>query len=265
LKNIGDWLKLNKLSLNCNKTKAMIFHMPQKTVYYPSLFLENVNIEFVNEFNFLGILFDKHLTWKCHINLIAKKISKTVGILSNLKNILPTSALMNIYNALILPYLNYSALLWQKGANRLLVLQKKAVRAISNVRYNAHTGIIFKTLGLLRCTDICVLQCFKFCYKLEHELLPEYFKHGDIFVRHSSIHSYGTRGTNNYSLPQINHEYAKTSIRYKIAAFFNQMKPEIKSKIYTHSMCGFKIYVKNYLFNQYGSDCNDPNCFSCRG
>ena len=33
---INNWLKVNKLSLNVAKTKAMLFHMPQKTNYQSS-------------------------------------------------------------------------------------------------------------------------------------------------------------------------------------------------------------------------------------
>ena len=32
LANVHTWLKANKLSLNVNKTKAMVFHMPQKRI-----------------------------------------------------------------------------------------------------------------------------------------------------------------------------------------------------------------------------------------
>ena len=32
LKNVTEWLKMNKLSLNVNKTKAMLFHMQQKKI-----------------------------------------------------------------------------------------------------------------------------------------------------------------------------------------------------------------------------------------
>ena len=55
------WLKANKLSLNANKTKAMVFHMPQKNILTPQLQLAGTNIEFVDNFNFLGITINKHL------------------------------------------------------------------------------------------------------------------------------------------------------------------------------------------------------------
>lgn len=264
LNQICNWMKLNKLSLNCSKTKAMLFHMPQKTVQYPKLVIDNVDIDFVESFNFLGIVIDQNLSWIQHITLISKKISKCVGILNRLKHAVPSNILKNIYNALVLPYLNYGALLWHKCAGRLLVLQKKAIRAISNSKYNAHTGILFRNLGLLTCTDIGALQCFVFCFKLENNLLPKYFLECNIFIRHSAVHSYSTRGLENYALPVIKHEFAKCSIRYKIAIFFNEMTFEFKTKIYTHSINGFKVYVKKKIIEKYETVCIDPNCYSCR-
>ena len=68
--------QVNKLSLNTKKTKAMIFHMPQKQVTTPKLKIDGTSVEFVNSFNYLGITIDKHLNWQDHINSIAKKISK---------------------------------------------------------------------------------------------------------------------------------------------------------------------------------------------
>ena len=55
LEKISIWLKVNKLSLNVKKTKAMIFHMPQKKVQRPFLRIAESNIEYVDNFNFLGI------------------------------------------------------------------------------------------------------------------------------------------------------------------------------------------------------------------
>ena len=49
---ISDWLSLNKLSLNVKKTKYMVFHTPQKRVIYPTLKLNNANIERVSRFTF---------------------------------------------------------------------------------------------------------------------------------------------------------------------------------------------------------------------
>ena len=107
-----NWLKANKLSLNVNKTKAIAFHMPQKIIQLPLLQIAGTNIEFVDNFNFLGLTINKHLTWTSHINILSAKNSKTSGILNSLKHFLPTDILRTIYNSLIVCHLNYGILLW---------------------------------------------------------------------------------------------------------------------------------------------------------
>ena len=66
-KNVTEWLKMNKLSLNVKKTKAMLFHMPQKKIIIPTIKINGTLIEFVDNFNFLGIKLNKHLNWNPHM------------------------------------------------------------------------------------------------------------------------------------------------------------------------------------------------------
>jgi len=47
LKLVSDWLKLNKLSLNSEKTKAMLFHSPQRQVDVPNIYIDDNKIDFV--------------------------------------------------------------------------------------------------------------------------------------------------------------------------------------------------------------------------
>ena len=59
-----EWVKINKLSLNKNKSKYMTFHMPKKHVQNLTLKIDGVNIEKVEEFNFLGLTIDTKLKWE---------------------------------------------------------------------------------------------------------------------------------------------------------------------------------------------------------
>ncbi len=86
---VNNWLKLNKLPLNIKKSKYMIFHAIKKNVQSITLKIDDIIIERVAEFNFLGLTIDEHLTWKCHINKISNKISQCMGILNRLKSFLP--------------------------------------------------------------------------------------------------------------------------------------------------------------------------------
>ena len=74
------WLKLNKLTVNVSKTKCKIFHKRRDTPQL-DLLLNNIKIEQVSTFTFLGIILDTSLSWKHQTKMIAIKISKIIGIL----------------------------------------------------------------------------------------------------------------------------------------------------------------------------------------
>ena len=259
---ILNWLNLNKLSLNISKTKAMLFHSSRRTVLHPNITINNQEIEFVSSFNFLGITLDKGLTWKAHIAKISVKLSKTIGILSRLKNYLPTNILLTLYSSLFLPYLNYGILCWSSRTKEVAKLQKKVIRIISNTRFNSHTDPLFKKHRILKILDLVALQQYKFCFKLENNLLPDYF-HTDLFVRNSSIHRHGTRTSSHFRVPRAKHEYAKQSISHTIPNAYNNCPDLIKNKIYTHSLQGFTNYIKNYFVENYNEICIIQDCFVC--
>ena len=64
LNKVNDWLHENKLSLNIEKTKCMIFHRHQKKIEPMSFSINEVQIDNVSSFKFLGIMLNEHLTWK---------------------------------------------------------------------------------------------------------------------------------------------------------------------------------------------------------
>ena len=51
--------------------------------------------------------------------------------------------------------------------NRLLIIQKRAVRIISNVGHRGHTAPLFANLRLLKFNDIYHLNLWKFMYKYD--------------------------------------------------------------------------------------------------
>ena len=105
LSKINEWLEINKLSINVDKTKYMIFHNSQRKLdMYDQLKLSinNLPIKRTKTFNFLGIVINELLTWNDHITYISQKINPVVGLLNRLKHQLPTAILKMIYNSLIL-------------------------------------------------------------------------------------------------------------------------------------------------------------------
>ena len=73
----------------------MIFSY-RKLLHLTNIKIESATIEDTNNIKFLGIIFDKHLTFKNHIDVIPLKISKSVGILLKLSKYLPLEIIENI-------------------------------------------------------------------------------------------------------------------------------------------------------------------------
>lgn len=249
--------------MNVPKTKAMLFHMPQRQISnYPNLYIDDQKLEFVKEFNFLGLVFDCNLSWKAHLKTISCKLAKTIGILNKLKNFLPKEALLNIYNSLILPHLSYGLQIWGHKSDRVFKFQKKAVRLINNSRYNAHTAPLFKYNKILKLRDMCALQDFNFCYKLHNNLTPTYFT-SKFIHNNDPIHFYSTRQTGQLRVPAVSHDFARYGISYRYPLIFNNMPHTLKEKIFTHSFFGFKFYYKHTTFNTYDPICHIRNCYIC--
>ena len=62
----------------------------------------------------LGVFLDVGLTWNDHIEYVSKKCFAGLGKLKRWSRVLPSRTKKQIYNALVLPYLDYCSVLWQE-------------------------------------------------------------------------------------------------------------------------------------------------------
>ena len=260
--NISDWLKTNRLSLNVQKSKYMIFHQPQKKIRDLLILINDTEIERVSDFDFLGLSINESLNWKSHTDKIANKISRSIGILNRMKNILPLQPKIIIYNSLILSYLNFGILSWGYKCERIIKLQKKSVRILSCSKYNAHTEPLFKQLKLLKIQDILKLQELKTYYKFKHSNLPNYQQNMP-FHNNVETHNYNTRQRNDIHNPLAKHEYAKRCLRFNLPHIVNSTPAIILDKVNTHSLSGFSWYIKQYMIQSYQDSCTIQNCYIC--
>ena len=67
------------------------------------------------------------------------------------------------------------------------------------------------------------------------------------------------------SINFTNTKTCRLCIRHKIPALMNEnyLPAIVLDKINTHSFQGFTKYAKNYIINNYNTNCNIANCYSC--
>jgi len=145
---------------------------------------------------------------------ITGKISKTCGLLNKLKYRLHQSILLNSYNTVILPCLQYCAIVWancnHSKLNSLFINQKRAVRNICKLKYLTHTAPYFKNLHVFTIFDIYTLQVAQFMFKVTFNLLPSSLV--TYFQINSAVHSYNTRHLQDYHILELPSAYKHSDI-----------------------------------------------------
>ena len=260
---LWHWLQINKLQLNIAKSKFMIFHFRQRKLLeheVPEIKINNIPIQRVSEFNFLGVMLDECFTWNAHVNKISNKISKIIGIMNKQKRTLPTRILKLMYDSFILPHINYCISCWGFNMKRITKLQKRAIRVVGKSKYNSHTDPLFKNLNILKASDLFNLSHLKLYHKFINSKLPCYMS--EMFT--PSIHRYDTRS----QLP-AGHRNRTTGgmkrVRCHIRKILDSTQRTIRDKIHSHSLPGFSHYFRNQVISSYTSECSIRGCYICQG
>ena len=160
-----------------------------------------------------------------------------------------------------MPHVHYCLLVWGsnvKDGHKLHLLQKKAIRVISNSHYIAHTEPICKRLHMLKVSDMFRLAIWKFYYKLMNNKLPSYFNYMKPNLP-VICNYYGIRKLK-FHLPIIRHVFAEQLIQYNLIRIINDdiESVGIMDVVLTQSFCAFKSNIKHRIISTYSEKCVAP-------
>ena len=246
LEELFKWTNANKLSINFGRNKTYYIVHTFRNINQNDLVLQiNGNIlENLDEAPFLGVTIDKKLTYRSHIDNISSKISKSVGVLYKLSSLkLPKSILLQVYYSLIYSYLNYNACCYlgtyNTHINRLIILQKRAIRIISGVSFYEHTDPLFNSRKILKITDIYNLNVGLYMYDRWNT---------GAYDRH---HQYETRNRNDLLPRRANLSVTQNSLHSAGPNLWNSIPEYIRS---SSTKSSFKCQYKKYLISLYDTD-----------
>ena len=268
-----NWFCANRLSLNANKTRYIVIKPPSKninlgghSIKINSTVLSRIGNNCKDEsIKFLGIHIDESLSWNKHIKSINSKIARALFSIKQVRYILPVQSLRTLYNALIQPHLNYGILAWGSASTYVLKqtinLQKRAIRMISNAKYNSHTDNLFKKNSILKLGDLYELNVTLFMHDFCNNLLPKSFC--STFKYNYEIHNIHT--TRQSNLLHIFKCFSKFSSQLPLYIF-----PKIWNKWSTvcnlsASKSTAKLHLKNKFLSEYSESpyCGQINCHVC--
>jgi len=243
LENIFTWLCANRLSLNVKKTSCMLFTDGVVTVR-PPVKIAGVDIESSNQANFLGITIDSNLNFKCHVDNVCRKISRSVGMINRISSFVPPIAKKKIYYSLIYSRINYGIVAWGGSgvgnSGRMERILKKVRRAVS---YPYVETSIF-SLDFLYFDSIFKYFCCLKLYKVRKFDQHPYFD--NILNNLVPSHTHSTRFSvcNKYNRPRYCKTKCQRSFVYQSICIWNGLPAEIKE---CSTLGTFKKRLKNYL------------------
>jgi hypothetical protein len=194
------WFRANKMAANISKTKYIIFKPKNKVLHInpgEGLFFNNNDInapqdpskihpvdriyndnpnEHDRTYKLLGVLFDENLSFDQHCDYVRSRIAQSNYIINKAKHILPKKSLRTLYFALVHPHLLYCLPLYscttRKNVSKLVIMQKKCIRYISNAKYHDHTTPLFIEHNILPLDQLILYTKSLLIHSVMHKYSP---------------------------------------------------------------------------------------------
>lgn len=141
------YLKKWKIGANAEKFQALFFtKRSKKQIPQRGLVVASKNVEWENRVKYLGVVLDKKLTFKQHIEHSlnkATKASRALYSMLNRRSQLDINNKLLLYKVAIRPILTYASPVFCSAAkshiNKLQMFQNKMLRMILDIRWNPET------------------------------------------------------------------------------------------------------------------------------
>lgn len=129
--------------MSIEKTKT-VFLSKRSIPQDLNILISDIELERVDQFKYLGMWFDKRLTWSVHINKMIHKCKKMMNVMRCLRGLdwgANWSAMRTIYTNLIRSILDYGCIIYRSAAithlKKLDVIQSKALGLWSYKKYSS--------------------------------------------------------------------------------------------------------------------------------
>ena len=97
-----------------SKSKFMIIGSSQRLNKIDSISfkVDNMDLDEVSSFKYLGIVINNRLTWQDHVVKMFSKIDKKLGLLKRIRYCLPLDTRLLFFNSYVLPLFDYADIVW---------------------------------------------------------------------------------------------------------------------------------------------------------
>ncbi|PNF26089.1 hypothetical protein B7P43_G04923 [Cryptotermes secundus] len=235
---LTEWFEWNQLTINKEKTIAIAFHHPQKLqLECPSIKIYDTVINYTDHSKFLGVWLDKHLRWTIHTQKLANNLCKICFGLRVVRRVTGLETVRTLYFAYFQSLLSYGLIFWGNSVKAKLIfkLQKRAIRAMTQVPKTTSCKQIFKSLHILPLPSLYI-----------YEILIYIKSNLNDFATNSGLHSYNTRKKDDLHIVPCNTSLYKNNFNNVGIRLLNHLPLHIKE---IPVLFKFRSALKTYLLN----------------
>lgn len=246
---LKDWLATRNLQINSDKTKFIIFTPKNLNVseIFSEIVVDCLTITSVDSYEYLGLVIDKNLRWKLHIESVCKKVIPYIGAIKRIKRFLKPYALLKLYYAFIQSNLLYGISIWGNSAGchlRLLQsLQNKVVRYVLGLPHRFPSEELYSET-LMNVRQLFCFHSVLFIFKAKNGLT----KCNKSLMTNLQITGRNTRSSTNLRLPNYTRNYSQSTLFYKGINLYNDLPQSLKQ---INNLNSFKSKLKIVVHNKY--------------
>lgn len=246
LKNVYKWLNQNKLKLNAKKTEYMIISKKEIDLGNLVIKIGNDIIKRVECVKYLGVFIDDKLNFNKQMDTVCKQLASKINFFKRISRKLTPETKKIIYNAIILPHIDYCATLYincnKEHMKMLQKLQNREMRIILKCEFRKHTEEMLKELNWLSINQKISYNIILYVFKIKNNRTPPYLSNKLQYAR--DTHNRNTRSCNELRLPNVKTEFGRKNLFFNGVKMFNEIPIVMKLE---NSLTKFKEMLFNYV------------------
>jgi hypothetical protein len=203
----------------------------------------------LQSFKLLGVFLDEHLTLNKHVNHTTAKLSRALYLLKHVKHFVSPGAMRKLYFSLfhshLLYCINILSCTSQTNITKILTMQKKAIRIVTNAPYNSHTNPLFLETNVLPFNKLITLNRLLFMHAIAYNYAPKTF--ANIWVTNAERNiGHDLRNNDFFVIPHVRIEFFRRFPLYALPLEWNNLGENIRLQ---HNRTTFKIALTDFLLS----------------
>uniref|UniRef100_A0A8K9WUZ7 Reverse transcriptase domain-containing protein n=1 Tax=Oncorhynchus mykiss TaxID=8022 RepID=A0A8K9WUZ7_ONCMY len=239
-----------QLLLNTSKTKCMLFNrsLPVPTRLSNITTLDGSDLEYVENYKYLGVWLDCKLSFQTHIKHLQSKVKSRIGFLFRNKASFTHAAKHTLVKLTILPILDFGDVISKIASNTLLnkldAVYHSAIRFVTKAPYTTHHCDLYALVGWPSLHTRRQTHWLHVIYKTLLGKVPPYLS--SLVTIASPTCS--TRSSRYISLvtPKTNSFFGRLSFQFSAANDWNELQKSLKLETLI-SLTSFKHQLSEQL------------------